>query len=158
MRIKPMNYDSTGDVRAHQFRVAQLMMKAAANLLARAQEHDASKLEEVEKPIFDAVLPTLKNTVFGTPEYAAEKAKLGVALAHHHANNSHHPEFYDNGVADMTLFDLIEMLCDWKAAGERDKGSGTIERSIAHHLKTGTITEAQAQTLRLTAQELFHDR
>ncbi len=40
-------------------------------------------------------------------------------LAHHYANNSHHPEHYPDGVAGMDLFDLVEMFFDWKAASER---------------------------------------
>jgi hypothetical protein len=41
------------------------------------------------------------------------------AIQHHYKANSHHPEFYDNGVEGMSLFDVLEMLLDWKAATER---------------------------------------
>ena len=31
----------------------------------------------------------------------------------HYANNRHHPEHFKNGIEDMNLIDIIEMLCDW---------------------------------------------
>jgi len=84
----------------------------------RAQKHDASKLESPEQEIFGENFEELKNTKYGTPEYDALLAKSKPALDHHYANNRHHPEHWPNGIDDMTLLDLIEMLCDWKAATE----------------------------------------
>jgi hypothetical protein len=54
---------------------------------------------------------------------------MGEALKHHYAANSHHPEHYENGIAGMSLLDLIEMVCDWKAATERH-ADGDLLRSI----------------------------
>jgi hypothetical protein len=54
---------------------------------------------------------------------------MGEALKHHYRENSHHPEHYENGVDDMDLLDVIEMLCDWMAAVSRMK-DGDIEKSI----------------------------
>ena len=46
------------------------------------------------------------------------------AIAHHYQHNRHHPEHFAHGVPDMTLLDLLEMLCDWKSASLRhDDGS-----------------------------------
>lgn len=50
-------------------------------------------------------------------------------LDHHNAANRHHPEHHVDGVNDMTLIDLLEMLCDWKAATERHD-DGDIGRSL----------------------------
>ena len=47
--------------------------------------------------------------------------KFKPAIDHHYANNRHHPEHWPNGINDMTLMDLIEMLADWKAATARNK-------------------------------------
>ena len=38
-------------------------------------------------------------------------------------------EIYANGVAGMDILDLVEMLCDWKAASERTK-DGDFQKSI----------------------------
>ena len=54
---------------------------------------------------------------------------MKIALDHHYANNSHHPEHYPNGVDGMNLFDLLEMLLDWKAATERH-ADGDIAKSL----------------------------
>ena len=56
-------------------------------------------------------------------------AKMKPALDHHYANNSHHPEHFENGVDDMTLIDLVEMLADWKAATMRH-ADGDIWKSL----------------------------
>jgi arsenate reductase-like glutaredoxin family protein len=54
---------------------------------------------------------------------------MGVALKHHYQANSHHPEYYEAGVAGMTLLDLLEMLVDWKAATLRHT-NGDLRRSL----------------------------
>ena len=39
------------------------------------------------------------------------------------------PQYYEDGIRGMDLLDLIEMLCDWKAATLRH-ADGDINRSI----------------------------
>lgn len=56
-------------------------------------------------------------------------AEIKPALEHHYANNTHHPEFYPDGIRGMSLLDLVEMLCDWKAATLRH-ADGDIRKSI----------------------------
>ena len=48
---------------------------------------------------------------------------------HHYANSRHHPEHFAKGILDMNLIDIVEMLCDWKAASERQK-DGNLLKSI----------------------------
>ena len=124
-----MSYDSTADTLLHIKRVNQLLSEAAAELIKRGNVHDDSKLQEPEKSEFDRLTPILKDLTYGSDEYKASIAELNVALEHHYANNSHHPQHYENGVNGMDLFDLIEMFFDWKAAGERTK-DGNIYKSI----------------------------
>lgn len=116
-------YDSEAETRAHIQKVSQYLSRFASILLERGIVHDASKLGPIEKPHFDRETAKLKNLVYGTPEYMKSLERLQVALRHHYAANSHHPEHYQNGVNGMTLVDLVEMLCDWKAASERNKGN-----------------------------------
>lgn len=124
--IKP-HYDSEADTRKHIARVNELLLLSINELTKRAVKHDASKLTPAEKPFFDEETPKLKNLKFGSDEYKQSLDRLMSALDHHYANNSHHPQFYENGVDGMDLFDLIEMLCDWKAAGERTDGGDILE-------------------------------
>jgi hypothetical protein len=124
-----MKYDSTQDTQAHIDRVAELLRAAADELIRRGSIHDASKLAEPEKALFDEYTPRLKDCTYGGDEYKSFLAGLKPALDHHYAHNSHHPEHYTNGVNDMDLFDLVEMFFDWKAATER-MANGNIHKSI----------------------------
>ena len=54
---------------------------------------------------------------------------MSVALNHHYAANRHHPEHFSKGIDDMTLVDIVEMLCDWKAASLR-QNDGNLLKSI----------------------------
>jgi hypothetical protein len=129
-----MTYDSTPDTEAHIGRVRGLLDQVAENLDQRAYQHDASKLEEPEKSAFDRETPLLRDLTYGSDEYKAALKRLGVALEHHYAENSHHPEHYSNGIRGMSLLDVVEMLVDWKAATERH-ADGDITSSIDKNQK-----------------------
>lgn len=116
-----LKYDSRNDTTRHIWRVQEFIHQAVGNLQLRAINHDASKLEEPEKPYFDRLTPRLAELRYGSQEYKESLRELGVALEHHYEHNSHHPEHYKEGVAGMSLLDLVEMLCDWRAASERTK-------------------------------------
>lgn len=124
-----MSYDSTNDTLKHIKRVDDLLKMAASELLRRGSIHDDSKLKTPEKELFDELTPLLAKLTYGSQEYTDSLAKLKPALDHHYQNNSHHPEYYENGIDDMDLFDVMEMLFDWKAASERHT-DGDISKSI----------------------------
>ncbi|HEY0109991.1 MAG TPA: DUF5662 family protein, partial [Fibrella sp.] len=75
-----------------------------------------------------------------SPEYTASLNLLGIALTHHYKHNSHHPEHYETGIDGMNLMDVVEMLLDWKAAGERHK-DGDILKSILINKKRFGLSE-----------------
>ena len=124
-----MEYDSTAETLKHIKRVNELLLFAAKELLDRSVKHDASKLLSPEKECFDIITPRLKESTYGSPEYKATMAEFRSAIDHHQKTNSHHPEFYENGVNGFDLFDLIELFFDWKAASERH-ADGDILKSI----------------------------
>lgn len=138
----------------HIEKVRNYINKVIMNLLRRGEAHDQSKLVSPEVELFTEFTPKLASTTYGSAEYNNYKAQMGVALEHHYANNRHHPEYHKNGVNDMTLIDLIEMLVDWKAASERHN-DGNILKSIEIN---GTRFEMSPQLIRIcenTAKELF---
>lgn len=92
------------------------------DILRRSEEHDQSKLQSPEIEILEEFTPALKDAVFGSEEYDAILDAMNVGVTHHYCCNAHHPEHYKHGINDMNLIDLIEMLCDWKAAGLRHGG------------------------------------
>ena len=145
-------YDSRPDTLAHINRVRDLLGKVDGILLARAGNHDRSKLEEPEKSVFDACTLKLKTMPYGGPEYKAALAELGPELAHHYAANRHHPEHFANGVDGMNLFDVIEMLMDWKAATERMKDGGDIRRSLTINTGRFHLSPQTAAILRNTIE------
>lgn len=116
----------------HMARLRDLLNGMVIELLRRGEVHDQSKLRHPEVEAFTAETPLLKTLVFGSPEYEAARARLGGALAHHYANNRHHPEHFPDGIRGMNLIDLLEMFCDWKAGSERHD-SGNIRKSIEHN-------------------------
>lgn len=113
----------------HIERVRNLLNQMAVDLLKRGEQHDQSKLESPEVELFTEFTPKLAKSTYGSEEYEGFRKAMGPALEHHYAKNSHHPEHWPNGINDMNLLDLIEMFCDWKAAGERHN-NGNILRSI----------------------------
>jgi hypothetical protein len=121
--------DSTGDTLKHSLRVGELMVQAIGELCERSVRHDRSKIEPEERDTFDEFSPKLKESTYGSDEYKGFLADMKPALDHHYAANRHHPEHFADGVDGMTLVDVIEMLADWKAAGERH-ANGSMERSL----------------------------
>jgi len=94
-----MSYDSTPDTLWHSLRVAELMGELIKELPDRSVRHDLSKTREPERAVYDAVVPQLRTTTYGSAEY-------------------------------RTLVDLLEMLADWKAAGERTSHGGDLADSL----------------------------
>lgn len=149
-----MSYDSRIDTYEHIGRVNELMGVCATNVIERGAVHDQSKLISPEKESFDSLVPKLKEMAYGSPEYKAALAELKPALEHHYAANHHHPEHFKDGVAGMSLFDVLEMLMDWKAASERMKDGGNIARSIEINTERFGIAPQLAQILKNTVAEM----
>ncbi|KYG28166.1 DUF5662 family protein [Alkalihalobacillus trypoxylicola] len=121
--------DCIKDTKEHIGQVRGFMLMFAQELIQRAIVHDQSKLESPELEIFTEYTPKLKHSTYGSEEYKKFLNEMQVALKHHYANNSHHPEHYENGIKGMDLVDIVEMICDWKAATMRHD-DGDIKKSI----------------------------
>jgi hypothetical protein len=174
-------YDSRGDTVTHIQTVRRYVRRIIEDLDARAAHHDASKLKDPEKEAWDRGTPELSKVKYGTQEYrdSFTRLRLTEAVNHHYRKNDHHPEFhaswtrnddadghppywvYDNEqvasgacIARMDLAQLTEMLCDWKAAGERMQDGGNIYKSIDHNVERFGLTEQLADILRNTARSM----
>ena len=157
MNMNKKNYDSREDTLTHIMRVRELLDLVSTELTNRGLNHDASKLGAVEKPYFDEYTPKLASLDYGSEEYNQSLKELNVALTNHYGTNSHHPEHYANGVNDMTLFDIIEMFFDWKAATERHE-TGNIYESIAHNKDRHGISEQMCNIFINTAKYMKWDK
>jgi len=120
----------------------------------RARNHDQSKLESPEQEIFGETFEELGKTEYGTPEYDKLLERVKPAIDHHYANNRHHPEHWPDGINNMTLIDLIEMLCDWKAATKRNK-NGNIRTSIEKNATRFQMSDQLKQIFENTVREEF---
>jgi len=144
-----MQYDSTRDTAAHIAEVQQNMSILIQALRGRSEIHDASKYTPEEKSQLDAALPSVKKERYGSNEYILAKKGLEQFLHLHHSRNTHHPEHYKNGIAGMDILDIVEMICDWKAANTSEDNvsfNEAIEISIARF----EIGDQLAQIIRNT--------
>lgn len=144
------NYDTF----RHIERVRNLLNSVQIALMHRQERHDQTKLCSPEVEAFTEYTDKLKSLSYGSAEYNACKAAMKPALDHHYANNRHHPEHFKNGINDMTLIDLIEMLCDWKASSERHT-DGNIRKSIEVNGNRFNMTPQLVKIFENTVAELF---
>lgn len=146
-----MSYDSTKDTRDHIAKVVGNGVRFCLKLQRQIQKHDASKLKSPEKEGFDIYTPKLAQMTYGSDEYKQCLKDLSKYLEHHYANNSHHPEHFENGIAGMNLYDLVEMYCDWQAAVKRH-ADGDIRKSIEINKKRFGMSEQLASIFLNTAE------
>ena len=140
----------------HVRKVQENVNLFVSDLLKRGESHDNSKFEEPELSIFASKTNQLKEVGYGTPEYETMMQQVRPAITHHYSRNRHHPEHWPNGIEDMNLVDLLEILADWQAAGERNK-DGNIKKSIAVNAARFKMTPQLRTIFENTARDFFTD-
>lgn len=120
-------------------------------LTSRGENHDASKMESPEVELFAEHTERLSEIDYGSEEYKKELEALKPALEHHYAVNRHHPEHFPNGINEMNLVDLVELIADWKASSERHN-NGNLLKSIEINAKRFNIDDQLTQILLNTAR------
>jgi len=120
-------------------------------LTSRGENHDASKMETPEVELFAEHTERLSEIEYGSEEYKKELDALKPALEHHYAVNRHHPEHFPNGINEMNLIDLVELIADWKASSERHN-NGNLLKSIEINAKRFNINDQLTQILLNTAR------
>lgn len=152
-----MAYDSTIDTNNHRDLVSLYGHKLLDLFKSAIAAHDLSKLQPPEKNVFDQFTPMLKIHAVDSPEYAQDLIEMGKGLQHHYQHNRHHPEYHVIGINGMTLVDLMEMLCDWKAANMRANKS-SMNISIAYMQKRFKFSDELCDILLNTADILEEDK
>ena len=142
------------EVVKHIHEVRRLLVGMIEELDNRARLHDQSKLESPEAEIFGEFTPELEKCEYMSEEYKRLLEKVKPAIEHHYAKNRHHPQHWPNSVDGMTLIDLVEMLCDWKAATSRNK-NGNIRSSIDKNADRFKISPQLTQIFHNTVREHF---
>ena len=129
-KTKPMTISECQvETQKHIENVRKYIRFITDRLTTRGVEHDKLKLESPEVDIFAEYTPKLAEMTYGSEEYNICLKNMDGALQHHYANYRHHPEHFENGINDMTLIDIVEMLCDWKASTLRHN-DGNLLKSI----------------------------
>ncbi len=146
-------YDSTEDTIQHILDVNKFLHDVIERLVERGANHDKSKLEIPEKELFDKYTPLLKDVSYGSEKYKQYLKEMGVALDHHYTYNSHHPEHWPVGIEGMSLLDIVEMICDWKAALLRHN-DGNIWKSLQINRERFKISDELYHILRNTIADI----
>jgi Family of unknown function (DUF5662) len=145
-------YDSMLDTLKHSRRVDELLMELVVEIQKRMTVHDQSKMEPPEKAMFDEFSSKLKNSTYNSEEYKQFLRDMP-ALKHHYENNRHHPEHFEDGINGMNLIDILEMLADWKAAGERHADGDMAESLVQQRTRFG-ISEQLLRIFENTVSEM----
>lgn len=140
---------------SHIQEVQSNLHKVIVALLERARVHDQSKLASPELKYFTDAAGKLEGLTYGTDAYNKNLEAIKPALEHHYAHNRHHPEHFANGVDDMNLVDLIEMICDWDASADR-QNAGNVRLGIAKAIERFKISPQLASILKNTIDLLEH--
>ena len=141
------------ETQKHIEKVRKYIRFSTDRLTTRGVNHDASKLESPEVEMFADQDNNLYNLTYDSAEYQKNLEVLKPALEHHYAYNRHHPQHFPNGVDDMTLIDIVEMIADWKAASERQH-DGNLLVSIEKNAKRFHIDDQLKKILVNTAKTL----
>ena len=137
----------------HILTVRALIMETIREFVNRADAHDISKLGPPEVDTFTKYTDILAKLTYGSQEYTDTLKLMKPALDNHYAHNAHHAEHHADGIMGMDLFDLIEMMLDWKAATLRHK-NGDINKSIEINAKRYNIPEPLVRILKNTVDHL----
>lgn len=148
-----MEFDFLCDTILHVGEVAENLEVCASNLRQRGFAHDRTKFKALEFDAFVSTREKFKKANFGTPEYQACIDIIKPAVDSHYANNSHHTGYYQNGIKDMSLLDILEMVCDWKAANRRSPDLD-FDESINRCVKKYNISPELEKIIRTTLQQL----
>jgi len=102
-------------IKEHKKIVTNLINFVIMELHNRKNTHDDSSLDPEEAEIMAHYPKFIKDDSYINGENQAYINTIKGALDIHFQKNRHHPEYFKNGIKDMNLIDIIEMLCDWKA-------------------------------------------
>lgn len=143
-------------INQHIANVQLRMEKLSLELEKRSMEHDKSKLEEPEHSSWLFMDRNSSKPKYGTKEYVEKMKKYQSVFQAHYKDprNRHHPEHWANGVYDMNLIDILEMLCDWVSYKE-NLSYAEASKIISENCKRFGFDEQLESLLRNTLSEYF---
>ena len=139
-------------IQRHITIVQKYLTRLSNRLAERAIEHDLSKLSKDELAGFVEVNQIARLHPYGSPEHKASLSG-NKTIDLHFSRNSHHPEYWPNGIDDMSLLDLIELVVDWKAAS-LTYGQTSLQDSLAIQQKRFNLDDKMMWLISLIVEEL----
>lgn len=141
-----MKFDFLNDTILHVSEVQENLEIIASELRKRGFAHDRTKFQELEFDGFVSTREKFKKANYGSPEYQECIELTKPAVDHHYKNNRHHTGFHKEGINDMSLIDIIEMIADWKAAARRSPDK-KLEDTLDYAIKKYKIEPQLAKIL-----------
>jgi hypothetical protein len=114
-----MSFDSKNLILEHISHVRTFLFKVISEIMARSADHDSSMFDPQEKKYLDEFIPVLSQNEKGSDEHKSALDYMVTGRDHHFQKNRHHLEHHGS-VGGMDLIDLIEWLCDQKAASVQE--------------------------------------
>ena len=146
-----IEFDFLCDTLLHISEVAENLEEYAGELRRRGLAHDRTKLQEPEFSAFIGQRERFKKANYGTPEYEECMRIAKPAVDHHYQHNRHHTAFVANGINDMGLIDILEMVADWRAANRRSPDKELVD-TLDYMQKKYGIGEQLMHILRNTLE------
>lgn len=150
-RIKYLRY-----IRNHVVSVQKSLNSFASELIERGRIHDASKFSDPELSGFAENVDNASDIVYGSDEHSKKMNEMRVIIDIHHTNNRHHPEHWGDGVNEMTLLDILEMLADWKTASAQYK-DGDLLKSVEINCKKYKVDDQLKRIILNTISDHMND-
>lgn len=142
----------------HINQVSHLLNELSRKLAARADVHDSSKFNPDE---FTGFCQLDANRQHQKEEYGSKGYEDGIknidAVKLHQSRNSHHPEYWPNGLSDMSLVDIIEMLVDWEIARQTRDTEQDINKTWQSRQQRFNLSDAEIGFLRMTWERIEKD-
>lgn len=148
-----MEFDFLTDTILHISEVRENLEVVTSELKQRGFAHDRTKLQQLEFDGFVSTREKFKKANYGSPEYQECIELTKPAVEHHYKHNRHHTGYHKNGINDMTLVDIIEMIADWRAAARRSPDKKLID-TLAYAMNKYKIDKQLAEIIKNTLNYL----
>jgi hypothetical protein len=137
----------------HVSEVSENLEVIASELRKRGTAHDRTKFQAMEFDAFVSTREKFKKANYGTPEYQECCNIVKPAIDHHYKENRHHTGFHKDGINNMNLVDLAEMIADWKAAERRSPDKKLVD-TLAYAFEKYGIGEQLGEIITNTLVDL----
>ena len=141
----------------HINKVSSLLKRVARTLESRADTHDVTKFEPDE---FTGFCQLDSYRQHEKEEYGSKTYEAGMntdAVKLHLSRNSHHLEYWPNGLTDMSFADVIEMLVDWEIARQQRDTEQDINKTWKVRQERFKLSDFEIAFLRMTWEKMEKD-